>query len=307
MNQAKTDTNLQPSLSAPPAHQPMDIEVPARYLRENFRPDDRLAIVLIQRETRRVVQRIATAEKIAAPGFQAWLRHENAQRCEVYVSMNTLKPGSRGRTKDDIAEVRHLYLDFDDNGTAAVQSLMHRADVPTPNYLVNSSSGKWQVVWKVAGFGQDDAERLMRHLVRETGADPAATDSSRVLRLPGFMNHKYSKPFLVRVETRSERTYGPEHFPNVPNDSQGGRTVVGKERAGAASSSHPGITQSERDWAYAKRALARGDSPESVIAAIAQYRSGEKSDTHAYAERTVRKAERALTSERRAVDDRIER
>ncbi len=278
----------------------MDIEVPTRYLRENFRPDDRLAVVLIQKQTHRVVQRIATAEKITDPSFQAWLRHENAQRYEVYVSMNTIKPNSRGRTKDDIAEVRHIYLDFDDNGTAAVQALMQRNDVPTPNYLVNSSSGKWQVVWKVEGLGQEDAERLMRHLVRETGADPAATDSSRVLRLPGFMNHKYSKPFLVRVETRSERTYGPENFPNVPNEGQGKRTVVGKEHMGRTSSSHSGISQSERDWAYAKRALARGDSPDAVIAAISQYRAGQKSDSHAYAARTVKKVGEALAREKQS-------
>ncbi|MBN9662290.1 MAG: hypothetical protein J0H49_29095 [Acidobacteria bacterium] len=274
--------------------------MPVRYLCENFRPDDRLAVVLIQKETHRVVQRIATAEKIAAPGFQAWLRHENAQRCEVYVSMNTIKLCSRGRTKDDIAEVRHIYLDFDDNGTAAVQVLMQRQDVPTPNYLVNSSSGKWQVVWKVEGFGMEEAERLMRHLVRETGADPAATDSSRVLRLPGFMNHKYSKPFPVRVETRSERTYGPEHFPAVPNEGQGGRALVGKEHAERSSFPHTGITQSERDWAYAKRALARGDPPEVVIAAIARHRAGEKSGAYAYAERTVRKAGEALVAERQS-------
>jgi hypothetical protein len=276
----------------------VDIEVPVRYLRENFRPDDRLAVVLIQKETHRVVQRIASAERIAAPGFQAWLRHENAQHCEVYVSMNAIKPNSRSRTKDDIAEIRHVYLDFDDNGTAAVQTLMQRNDVPTPNYLVNSSAGKWQVVWKVEGFGQEEAERLMRHLVRETGADPAATDSSRVLRLPGFMNHKYGKPFLVRVETRSERTYGPEHFPTVPNEGQGGRTVVGKQHADSATTPHPGISQSERDWAYAKRALARGDSSDAVIASIAQYRAGQKSDARSYAERTVRKAGEALGNDR---------
>ncbi len=285
----------------------MDIEVPTRYLLENFRPDDRLAVVLIQKQTHRVVQRIATAEKISDPAFQAWLRHENAQRCEVYVSMNTIKPNSRGRTKDDIAEVRHIYLDFDDNGTAAVQALMQRNDVPTPNYLVNSSSGKWQVVWKVEGFGQEEAERLMRHLGRETGADPAATDSSRVLRLPGFMNHKYSKPFLVRVETRSERTYGPEHFPNVPNEGQDGRTMVGKERTDRTRSSQSGISQSERDWAYAKRALVRGDSPDEVIAAIAQHRAGQKSDAHAYAERTVRKAGEAVVRERRSSRTELDR
>jgi hypothetical protein len=298
MSQARTDTNSKPSSSTPTGRQRTDVDVPARYLRENFRPDDRLAVVLIQKETHRVVQRIATAEKIAAPGFQAWLRHENAQRCEVYVSMNTIKPGSRGRTKDDIADVRHIYLDFDENGTAAVQALMQRPDVPTPNYLVNSSAGKWQVVWKVESFGQDEAERLMRHLVHETGADPAATDASRVLRLPGFMNHKYPKPFLVRVETRSERIYGPEHFPTVPSAGQGGRTLVSKEQPDRATSFHSGITQSERDWAYAKRALTRGDPPDAVIAAIAQHRASQKGDPHAYAVRTVKKAGDAVESDR---------
>jgi hypothetical protein len=254
--------------------------------------------VLIQKETHRVVQRIATAERIADPSFQAWLRHENARRCEVYVSMNTIKEDSRSRTKDDIADVRHVYLDFDDNGTAAVQALMQRDDVPTPNYLVNSSPGKWQVVWKVEGFRQEDAERLMRHLVRETGADPAATDSSRVLRLPGFMNHKYAKPFMVRFEARTDRTYRPEHFPTVPTEGQGGRTVVGEEHADQANAVHPAISQSERDWAYAKRALSRGETPDTVIAAISQYRAVQKSDSHAYAVRTVRKAGEALKTER---------
>jgi hypothetical protein len=31
-----------------------------------------------------------------------------------------------------------------------------------------------------------------------------------------------------------------------------------------------GNTQSEHDWAYARRALARGDDPEQVVRAIAQ-------------------------------------
>lgn len=134
----------------------------------------------------------------------------------------------------------------------------------------------------------------MRHLVRETGADPAATDSSRVLRLPGFMNHKYSKPFLVRVETRAIETYRPEHFPKIPAAEPGGRRVAGE----VPHQAQPGLSQSERDWAYAKRALARGELSGKVIDAIAQYRVDQKSDAHAYAERTVHKAAQALEVER---------
>jgi len=266
----------------------MDPDIPVRYIHENFRTTDCLAVVLIQKETHRVIQRVAAAEKIASPEFQAWLRHQNASRFEVYLSMNSLKEASRSRTKEDIAEIRHLYLDFDDNGTAAVQALLKRDDLPQPNYLVSSSPDKWQVVWKVEGFAPDEAERLMRHLVRETGADPAATDTSRVLRLPGFVNHKYGRPYVVSAEPRSTENYRPEHFPRVPAEEQGGRRLI--DDGPTRQPRDGGISQSERDWAYARRALARGESPDKVRAAIAAFRSGQKADVHQYAERTVRKA-----------------
>ncbi len=297
MTQAKIDTNSRLSTSAPNARRPMDPDIPVRYIRENFRPNDRIAVVLIQKETHRVVQRVASAERVTSAEFQAWLRHENASRFEVYVSMNALREGSRSRTKEDIAEIRHVYLDFDDNGTAAVQALLKRDYVPQPNYLVNSSPDKWQVVWKVEGFSNEDAERLMRHLVREAGADPAATDSSRVLRLPGFANHKYGRPFVVSVEPRAVATYRPEHFPRPPTEEQGGRRFADRGPTRPPRSTGE-VTQSERDWAYARRALARGESPDKVRDAIAAFRTGQKADVNQYAERTVRKAVESLQSDR---------
>ena len=86
------------------------------YLKENFEPSDRLAVVLVHKPTRGVLQRLATAEQIAAPDFQGWLRHKNADPHEVYIAMNALKDGARGRTKADVATIWHIYLDFDDQG-----------------------------------------------------------------------------------------------------------------------------------------------------------------------------------------------
>jgi RepB DNA-primase from phage plasmid len=177
----------------------MERNIASKYIKDNFKPSDRLAVVLLDKRNDAVIQRIATAEQIAAPEFQAWLRHKNAQRYEVYVSMNTLRPGATGRTKGDIATVRHLYLDFDENGTEAVERLLRRQELPRPTYRMSSSPGKWQVVWKVEGFAPEQAERLQQWMAKDTGADPAATDSARVLRLPGFYNHKYEKPHFVSV------------------------------------------------------------------------------------------------------------
>jgi hypothetical protein len=58
------------------------------YIRDNFRPDDRLAVVLVNKQKGDVVQRIASADKIAGEEFQRWLRHMNAQKYEVYVTWN---------------------------------------------------------------------------------------------------------------------------------------------------------------------------------------------------------------------------
>jgi len=60
----------------------------------------------------------------------------------------------------------------------------------------------------------------------------------------------------------------------------------------------PGLSQSERDWAYAKRALARGERQEAVVAAIASYRRFDKPSPQYYAELTVRKAAESLNAER---------
>jgi len=286
----------QPKSSAPNAE--ARSRAGAKYINENFEPEDRLAIVLMDKRTQDVVQRIAAASKIAADDFQAWLRYKNANGYEVYVSMNALAKNASGRTKHDVEIIRHVYLDFDEGGTAAVEKLLARTDLPKPNYLVNTSPDKWQVVWKVQRFEKDQAEDLQRGLVREMGADPAATDCSRVLRMPGFYNHKYADPFWVSSQTHATETYGPERFPALPaygRTSPSRATAVGSHDRPTSTAS--GGSQSERDWAFAKRALARGDPEDIVIMAIASYRRYEKHNPRYYAEITVRKAASELKEE----------
>jgi hypothetical protein len=279
------------SVSSPSAQ--VRAQVAGQYLRDNFEAADRLAVVLVDKRTQDVLQRIAAAERIATEEFQAWLRHKNASGYEVYMSMNALAKHAMGRTKADVEIIRHLYLDFDHHGTEAVEKLLARSDLPKPNFLINTSPDKCQVVWKARGFGKDQAESLQRGLCRETGADPAATDCSRVLRLPGFYNHKYRSPVWVGVQVNTRETYGPERFPEIS-------MKAGSARAGERNPTSSyrlrsgGLSQSERDWAYAKRALARGEPEELVRAAIANHRRYEKHNPHYYAELTVRNAAQAL-------------
>ena len=164
-----------------------DMETPSWISKQPPITSARLAVVLIHKPSGGVTQRFSTADRIASAEYQGWLRHMNAQKHEVYIAMNAVAANSFNRTKSDVAAIRHVYLDFDHDGTARVQAMRQRDDMPQPSYVLNTSPDKWQAVWKVEGFDLEQAERLMRGLVREFGADPAATDASRVMRLPGLL------------------------------------------------------------------------------------------------------------------------
>jgi hypothetical protein len=262
------------------------------YILDNFKPSDRVAVLLRNRATEEVIQRIASVEKIAAPDFQQWLTKRNQAGFDIYIGMNTLKDGARSRTKRDIHEIRHVYLDLDYRGSEALKAIQNSPEVPKPNFVLDTSPGKQQVVWKVEGVTPHEAEDLQQRMAHEFGADIAATDATRVLRLPGFANKKYGTECLVRVAKHSDKTYslrdfklasGPAEYERIPD-----RTPA---RLGGTRET---LTQSERDWAYAKRALARGDDPEEIIRRIANYRADEKHDPEYYARRTVAKAQADL-------------
>lgn len=78
---------------------PDDKDTAARYIRENFEPADRLAVVLLNKRTQDVIQRLAAAERIASSDFQAWLRYQNAKNYDVYVSINALASGAQAGPK----------------------------------------------------------------------------------------------------------------------------------------------------------------------------------------------------------------
>ena len=253
-------------------------DIAADYIRSNFEAKDRLAVVLLNKQLHGVIQRLATAEAIAAPDFQDWLAELNGKQYEVYISMNALHENANGRTKADVMRVRHVYLDFDVNGRVAVDHLLRRKELPKPNYLISTSPDKWQVIWRVTGIEKDQAEGLQKALAWVSGADSAAIDCARVLRLPGYFNHKYGAPYLVRAERLATEISRPEQFPRLVVE-QADRSPREFQRPAVIRARAPGkLSQSERDWAYAKRALARGEPPELVAAAIAQHRRYEKHD-----------------------------
>jgi hypothetical protein len=199
----------------------------------------------------------------------------------------------RGIYKD----IRHVYLDLDRKGDEALQAIGKSIEVPAPNFVLDTSSGRHQLVWKGSGLSQDEAESLLHNLANNFGGDLAATDSTRVLRLPGFANRKLPEEFIVQARKESDAVYtlrdfkidenSPETARDLGHAQEGRRTVLAEHKS-----------QSERDWAYARRALARGDDLEVVIQRIAGHRADDKTDPNYYARYTATKAQAALDTKR---------
>jgi hypothetical protein len=250
-------------------------------------------MLVLNRDRGETIQRITSAQKASSPEFQSWLRYKNANGSDIYIGMNSLRQDAWTRTKEDIASIRHVYLDLDQGGAEALASVEDSSTVPKPNYVLTSSPAKFQIVWKVEGMSLDDAEGLLHAMAREFGGDPAATDATRVLRLPGFANKKYETDFTVEARKKSTEVYHLRDF-KLHIDSQDSPRRNNYNRPKLQFSQRTNLSQSEHDWAFAKRALARGEAPEEVMQQIASYREGEKSDPEDYAGRTVSKAQADL-------------
>jgi hypothetical protein len=166
--------------------------------------------------------------------------------------------------------------------------------MPSPHHVLESSPDKYQMVWRVKAYLPSAAEHTMRAMAREYGADPAATDVSRVLRVPGFRNHKYSKPHFVRdtIAQSPDRIYTPGDFPRYEE-----RQVVVPAPTPRLGERHTpiadGVDQSRKDFAYALRQLEQGADPGVIRNKIADYRrpDGKHPNVEDYARRTVSSAQ----------------
>jgi hypothetical protein len=256
-------------------------------------PSDHAAVLIRNRIRQQTTQRILPAETIASAPFQSWLHQQNQSGADIFIGMNPVREGSRNRTKEQIREVRHAYLDLDEEAGASLQAIRTSGDIPPPNFVLDTSPGKHQVVWRVEDLDTNQAETLLRALASQYGGDPAATDISRLLRLPGFKNQKYNDAFLIRAHHQTDAVYHQQDF-HIHEDSPESPKDVTESLGGTRRMPTGHRSQSETDWAYAKRALARGDDPEIIIQRIADYRADEKSDPIYYARHTVTKAQAEL-------------
>jgi hypothetical protein len=254
----------------------------ADFLSRCFAVGDTIALLLRRDNAERPTQRIVRLEKALAPTYLRWLAHENLGGANVYVAANPLRSGSRKRTKECIASVRHLYIDIDTDGDARLATLRASDAVPTPTAVLSTSPGKYQVLWRVNGLDSACQEHTLKLLAIAFGGDPACTDCNRVLRLPGYFNRKYDPAHRVTVEYPCDFVWTPDDF----------RLDVAAVDAMLLDHAIPPRKQpgkhsnSESDWAWVSHELAHGKDAVKVTRELASRRSDKPNPLY-YAQRTV--------------------
>lgn len=200
----------------------VDREAPLRFLGTAFQPDDWVAIFLKSYQTGQVTQRVGPLDWVMHRRFQAWLRFKNAQKYNVYCSVNAIAPWNRTRRRDAIGATRHVFLEADRDGPVLLSRIAARSDLPEPSYVLHSSLNRVHVFWRVTGFGPEHVEALQKQLACDLDTDPAATPATQTTRLPGYYNHKYQLAHLVTIEyANPNHRYSPTDFPAAAPATQG--------------------------------------------------------------------------------------
>lgn len=115
------------------------------------------------------------------------LTRRNDAGAGVFVAVNEFN-GSRRKT--NIKRVRGIHADFDG---ADIGQLAAAFKAVPPTVLVESSPSKFHGYWLTCDgevMDPETAEAINKRMVKDHGADPAAIDCSRLLRLPGFRHMK---------------------------------------------------------------------------------------------------------------------
>ena len=257
-------------------------EVAKDFLTRCFAPGDTIALLLRNESMATTQQRIVELEQALAPRYLAWLTRENYHGANIYVAVNPLRSGSRKRTKESIATVRHLYLDIDEDGNARLAALRASDGVPVPSAILSTSPGKYQVLWQVDGFDFAQQEETLKRLVLTFGGDPACTDCNRVLRIPGFLNRKYSPAYYVAVEYLSDAVMHPKDFRLPYSLASSTLPLHGTARHGSPRKD----SHSELDWAWACDQIAQGKDAGTLTRELA-FRRSDKPNPVYYAQRTI--------------------
>ena len=132
---------------------------------------------------------------------------DNKEKQHIYVGANPRRV--RGGTKGgDVACARCLFVDFDGIAVSEARDRWRKVSLPTPTITIASGHGV-HAYWRLseAIFDMDLWSKLQKRLIVLLDSDPAVHDPARVMRLPGFINHKEPVTACRIIDDDQKRIY----------------------------------------------------------------------------------------------------
>jgi hypothetical protein len=192
------------------------------YMRLLFEPGDWVNIQLIHQtetyvdksgsERAKTQDNYTTLEDALLPSTVKSAAQMQDEGWNVYIAMNAFTPGLNRRREKDIKDVRTAYIEFDENGAEGLSKIENDIDaeiIPAFDFVLESSPGKFYVIWRVKDFTVQQQKDLNKALQMRYGSDPQSVDAARVLRLPGTRNlkPKYNPTPVVEIFNESVPHY----------------------------------------------------------------------------------------------------
>ena len=120
----------------------------------------------------------------------------------IFANINAFNPPAPDRAlhenKHNLADVWYIRtqaVDLDNTLTANQNYQLAAASNPPPTFAVATSDNKFHLYYTVQPYVGNDYYSLIQQKLRQLyDGDRAIIDPTRVLRVPGFFNHKYAHP-----------------------------------------------------------------------------------------------------------------
>lgn len=126
------------------------------------------------------------------------LQEKNEAGAGIFIARNQC---DGHRSEKAISRVRGVHADMD---SVSAEELADLTGLLQPTIVVESSPGRYQLYWQLTAgefLESAEAKAINQCLASQHGADPAAVDVSRLLRLPGFKHMKYRQEGRTPVVT----------------------------------------------------------------------------------------------------------
>ncbi len=182
-----------------------------------FEPGDLLCFATQHAGTKKWAQGFKTYEESLRPETMEAIARANATGHNIYIAMNTYR--TTNRREVDIAAVRNVWAELDEDGRTNLDKIFTSKNVPDPTVVNESSPNKFHAIWKVKDMSVEEAKILLKSICAEFNGDKNAIDAARVLRLPGFKICKYADQPEVEIVHLSDNisAHTASEFTLVPN------------------------------------------------------------------------------------------